>query len=280
MNEPYELPEYQFLLAAVRAAPDDDLPRLVLADWLEERGEGERAEFIRLQVEYRRAKTKTQRTIHRRAIKQFMRGGVTLRKYPWFNHVLDGCDFGFSVDGWHCVVGDFSNRGSVDYCRGFITRVSGPLVSLIGGECGCARTPNRLDGDCTSCGNTGSTPGVLRELVKREPVGFVEVTDREPWSVAGGAGRWGWSKHPDDMMFPGNRSVIPAEILDLIPEAEDAPIRGFRHRRWFRTADAARAALSAAILRHATTPIDSHPEATAGISDEFGRAVHRMHSRD
>jgi hypothetical protein len=51
-------------------------------------------------------------------------------------------------------------------------------------------------------------------------------------------------------------------------------------RQRLATVDAARAALSAAILRHATTPIDHHPEAPAGISDEFGRAVHRMHSRE
>jgi uncharacterized protein (TIGR02996 family) len=38
------------LLEAVRAAPDDDLPRLVYADWLDERGEHERAEFIRIQI--------------------------------------------------------------------------------------------------------------------------------------------------------------------------------------------------------------------------------------
>ena len=37
------------LLAAVIAAPDDDLPRLVLADYLEESGDPLRAEFIRLQ---------------------------------------------------------------------------------------------------------------------------------------------------------------------------------------------------------------------------------------
>lgn len=39
------------LLAAVRANPDDDLPRLVFADWLDENGDTDRAEFIRLQVE-------------------------------------------------------------------------------------------------------------------------------------------------------------------------------------------------------------------------------------
>jgi uncharacterized protein (TIGR02996 family) len=37
------------LLAAIRAEPEDDTPRLVLADWLEERGDP-RGEFVRLQV--------------------------------------------------------------------------------------------------------------------------------------------------------------------------------------------------------------------------------------
>ena len=36
-------------LAAIRDKHDDDLPRLIYADWLEEHGEPQRAEFIRLQ---------------------------------------------------------------------------------------------------------------------------------------------------------------------------------------------------------------------------------------
>jgi len=43
------------LLRAVAAAPDDDTPRLVYADWLDDQGRHERAEFIRLQVELARA---------------------------------------------------------------------------------------------------------------------------------------------------------------------------------------------------------------------------------
>lgn len=39
------------LLAAVRDKPDDDTPRLVYADWCDDNGEAERAEFVRLQVE-------------------------------------------------------------------------------------------------------------------------------------------------------------------------------------------------------------------------------------
>ncbi|MBP3960384.1 TIGR02996 domain-containing protein [Gemmata sp. G18] len=39
------------LLRAIHTDPDDDTPRLVYADWLDEHGQPERAEFIRVQVE-------------------------------------------------------------------------------------------------------------------------------------------------------------------------------------------------------------------------------------
>src|SRR5262245_41290558 len=44
-------PQGEALLNAVLDAPDDDAPRLIYADWLEENGDPDRAEFIRLQVE-------------------------------------------------------------------------------------------------------------------------------------------------------------------------------------------------------------------------------------
>jgi uncharacterized protein (TIGR02996 family) len=36
-------------LQAIRSSPDDDTPRLVYADWLEEHGQSDRAAFIRVQ---------------------------------------------------------------------------------------------------------------------------------------------------------------------------------------------------------------------------------------
>ena len=42
--------EKDFLQAIIND-PDDDVPRLIFADWLEEHENQERAEFIRLQVE-------------------------------------------------------------------------------------------------------------------------------------------------------------------------------------------------------------------------------------
>lgn len=38
-------------IRAIIARPDDDLPRLIYADWLDENQEPERAEFIRVQCE-------------------------------------------------------------------------------------------------------------------------------------------------------------------------------------------------------------------------------------
>jgi uncharacterized protein (TIGR02996 family) len=43
--------DHDALLAAVRASPDEDLPRLAFADWYDEHGDAARAEFIRAQVE-------------------------------------------------------------------------------------------------------------------------------------------------------------------------------------------------------------------------------------
>jgi uncharacterized protein (TIGR02996 family) len=43
-------PGHEPFLRAICQAPDDDAPRLVFADWLDENGDPERAEFIRLQV--------------------------------------------------------------------------------------------------------------------------------------------------------------------------------------------------------------------------------------
>lgn len=42
------------LEAAIRSCPEEDAPRLIFADWLEERGDDTRAEFVRLQCELAR----------------------------------------------------------------------------------------------------------------------------------------------------------------------------------------------------------------------------------
>ena len=41
------------LYRAILTAPEEDTPRLVYADWLDENGQLNRAEFIRVQIELR-----------------------------------------------------------------------------------------------------------------------------------------------------------------------------------------------------------------------------------
>ncbi len=55
------------LLQACRARPSDDLPRLILADWLEEHDESARAEFVRVQVELSHNSSNRQRVQELRA---------------------------------------------------------------------------------------------------------------------------------------------------------------------------------------------------------------------
>lgn len=44
--------ERDAFLSTIIAAPADDLPRIIFADWLDEHGEGERAEFVRVQCRF------------------------------------------------------------------------------------------------------------------------------------------------------------------------------------------------------------------------------------
>ncbi len=85
------------LLAAIAAAPDDDLPRLVYADWLDDHGDrmgAMRAKFIRLQIARARQ-------------------GLTVRPSPAEWTILRVCAGKWHPDwpdGWH---------GAVQYDRGF-----------------------------------------------------------------------------------------------------------------------------------------------------------------
>src|SRR5262249_28074934 len=64
-------------LADILERPDDDVPRLVYADWLEEHGQPERAEFIRVQCQ----------------IARFGNGVAGLRDYlPWVAESWKGGD--------------------------------------------------------------------------------------------------------------------------------------------------------------------------------------------
>lgn len=73
-------PELVALLAACRARPADDLPRLVLADWLDENGDPDRAEFVRVQVELSHPTADAKRT---RELKEAERRLLAVNYRTW-----------------------------------------------------------------------------------------------------------------------------------------------------------------------------------------------------
>jgi uncharacterized protein (TIGR02996 family) len=277
MSNVYELPEWSGFLAAIRAAPDDDLPRLVAADWLEEHGEVDRAEFIRVQCELARRpkclesghsceRCADLRRIERRWV---AKNRQSIQKmYP---PLLVGL-----LRQWQA---DDDNPGLL-FARGFIDRVSGPLADLAGVLCGRCVWRRSLAGrlaaserpqdsgalteslvglypPCVDCDGTGQTPGVLRGLVRREPVQVVEATDCEPLDNAGVGTYFGEQPGPATEWFwlrqasTGRISwEIPSEIFDCL-ETDT-----------FASPQAAREELGAAILRWAMRPSDIAAVAT------------------
>ena len=82
-------------VAAVAAAPEDDLPRLVFADWLDENGDPERAEFVRVQCELAKPAV-WQDTEFREPLLARMRALLDAHRQQWMVPVV--ATLGFSGD--------------------------------------------------------------------------------------------------------------------------------------------------------------------------------------
>jgi uncharacterized protein (TIGR02996 family) len=125
------------LLAAIVAHPDDDTPRLVYADWLDEHGQPDRAEFIRLQCELAQVSEadQSQKSLQRAA---WLLWRHTKEWLPQPSESLPGARYRFrrgfpelmEVDARHLL----SQRGENDFgslTREVIARHAGrQLVSL------------------------------------------------------------------------------------------------------------------------------------------------------
>ena len=103
------------LLRAVLCQPEEDTPRLVYADWLEENGDPDRAEFIRTEIQVARFGSKPHRTIGHeggpvRPIEWIGQGLAITYALPDLNQQYAKGD---RVDIW-----SVSSRGKVKWLRG------------------------------------------------------------------------------------------------------------------------------------------------------------------
>lgn len=197
------------LLQGVLDAPDDDAPRLVFADWLEEQGETQRAELIRVQcrIAYLEAEgagrllsplLDLEYVPLKRRERELLKG----HRLTWLPPACMALESQRAGDAcqWH---------------RGFVESVSCTLAAWL--EHGPA-------------------------VVQCQPVREVRATDREPYHNA--AGCWLWER--EGAITAAGQSVLPQFLFERL--TGDIDINNRNSWRTYATREAALAALSAACI--------------------------------
>ncbi len=245
------------LLQAILANPGADAPRLIYADWLEERdgpGDAERAEFVRVQCELARllpdhdpiGDEHDGQCVECNRVRTLRRRERELLPKNWFAWTPEigaprACGNREAFPG--SELNPSSGHVVMTFRRGFIDEVACPLdvwtppcpnAGRAGG------TPYHDRHGCTVCRGTGRVAGVGAALVACQPVTTVRVTDREP-----DVGNW-WYRgtHPSGL-HP--ESDLPEDVFDLLGGGELLPWGHYDRR--YDSQTAALADLSSALLR-------------------------------
>ena len=249
--------------------PEDDLPRLVYADWLEERGQGPRSEFIRLQIELARWSPdkapaeghEALRVRERELLASHAANWLLPSPTPFPPVVADPEQTGWGLKA-QTRPGD--RYIPVEFRRGFPDKVFCTLADWWGGECGrCGGagrlswaevppSPSRAPNDplCDSCHGRSAT-AIGPAVVRSHPVEAVRLTDKSPhWN--GRAYCWfvrGRSRPSDDVPEAAELpeplvTGVHVQALQAGADATWIPDRAVG----FPTADAAHAHLSRALL--------------------------------
>lgn len=197
------------LLRAICEYPKEDTPRLMYADWLEERGEDydrDRAEFIRLQIELARPCGKCDPKTR----KVFTRGPydpIGADVYP--NGYFDNCDacgegctkekrvddlLSWNGSEWLREVGLHHPMLSAGFelptgafDRGFVNWLRCTAAVFYGATCGVCRGGGELTQNlrtppkkCYVCGGMGYFDGLVNSIFETCPLEKVDLHDRVP----------------------------------------------------------------------------------------------------
>ncbi len=197
----------ELLIKVVLEAPNDALPRLVYADYIEERGRPEWAEFIRLQCEYALLGecppslccVLSQSPKHWCTYQSWHEKNPTAHKLERRMHELFGNPptlFGLTqvlstdhlVEAISEKVANGENSSITDnlavYKKGFVAEVYLKLFCFIGYP--CARTDcfnedaSGPSEECPCCNGTGRHAGIARSLFKSQPIEKVVITNKKP----------------------------------------------------------------------------------------------------
>lgn len=243
------------LLAAVCDRPDDDTPRLIYADELDDAGEAARAEFVRIQCEL--AGTPTLAEWRYDEMRRRERELFTGWRRRWFD-LPPGVSWSVVIDADGIDGLNDPNEGTATAVvrRGFVDEARCTLSAWRGGECGRCGGDGRAHGadrpfewsadvdygKCVVCSGSGRLPALGPAVLAAAPtVRVVTATDREPGQD--GSGRWYWSW--DNEFTHDWPSTLPDEIMRLGLAGRTEVARTFPSR------PTALAALSAALIAEA-----------------------------
>lgn len=207
-------PDQRLLLDTILAYPDDDTPRLVYADWLEENGASERAEMIRRQVRYASLRCEMWEGVSCDDSNQKL---GQYRLQTWCPACIEineirttHIDCAIETGGVPLSV-QRQDRSTREPILREITNLPalgiGPGDPVIGKQC----TPVYRRGfvDEVSC-TMGCWEKFAEEIMRWHPVRRVNVTDKSPWNALG-FDVWRW------LLMRPNRSDNPTG--DMIPYA-------------------------------------------------------------
>jgi uncharacterized protein (TIGR02996 family) len=229
----------------------DDTPRLIFADWLDEHGEGERAEFIRLQtciaaieqtcscaacvrrrgggqhtngpcaVDQERdvvdAEGRTRQALLRRRERELLGRTAVMTTRQVFEP-----EYGWLPEPVRYLFETGPRDGRHDrfweWRRGFVEEVTLPAEAFAGGPCGrCGGRPRGVRAasggwaTCPACRGTGRTGGHAAALFRAAPVRRVTLSDLD--AVRQSDGRY-------YLVCTHNARVPFAEIVKLMTEAD------------------------------------------------------------
>lgn len=259
-------------IADIAANPEDLARRLIFADWLEDNGEPEWAEFIRVQIEldklpYAKDVRETDFRFHEDGVSLQWRHAFLLHdaemRLLWKHHPTLDCAFWETWcyaearrdDGTPCTLTD----------RGYSTVTPHGSAGLGGNSCGC--TIEVDSGRILQKWRNGFIEEVhapltvleehLPRIVQEHPLLVVRATDREPQED-----REAFCWYREGSYVARETAMIPEEVWLRLENDDDNDIPARCRFCAYRTSERAQAALSKALLKLARGKVVS-PEAPA-----------------
>ncbi len=256
------------LLRTIVERAFDDAPRLVYADWLDENGDPDRAEFIRVQCELAETADEhgdrfwdgqlsdgPESYRHRKALRRRQRELLDAHGVEWARPIAEAVGAKkWGYGGPTCGPTDRLAKVNWEFCRGFVESVTCTLADWYGAPCGRCDGDGRAHGadrpfegppgPCPVCKGSRRTPALGPRVVACQPVTGVTLTDRVPLMTAHGHYWAGYAP------IPSLAHDLPPGVFAAL--AEPCRVEGTDGRlKFYPTRDDALAALSHACVSRA-----------------------------